>query len=53
MVETPPPAEHASSRWRIPWLNVLGVVAIVVAATALVVKNVPEAGSNQNPERLL
>ena len=47
MVETPPPAEHASSRWRIPWLNVLGVVAIVVATTALVVKNVPEAGSNQ------
>jgi sulfate/thiosulfate-binding protein len=47
MVETPPPAEHASSRWRIAWLNILGVVAIVVAATALVVKNVPEAGSNR------
>jgi sulfate transport system substrate-binding protein len=47
MVDTPPPAAYASSRWRIPWLNVLGVVAIVFATTALVVKNVPEAGSNQ------
>ena len=50
MVETPP-LEHARTRWRVPWrvpwLNVLGVVAIVLAATALVVKNVPHAGSNQ------
>ncbi len=28
-------------RWRVPWLSVVGVVAIVVAATAIVVKNVP------------
>jgi sulfate/thiosulfate transport system substrate-binding protein len=47
MVDTPLPAAHARTRWRIPWLNVLGVVAIVFAATALVVKNVPHAGSNQ------
>ncbi|MCV7410228.1 sulfate transporter subunit [Mycobacterium florentinum] len=31
----------------ISWLNVIGVLAIVFAATALVVKNVPQAGSNQ------
>ena len=47
MVDTPPPAAHVSSRRRIPWLNVLGVVAIVFATTALVVKNVPEDGSNR------
>ncbi|BBY23551.1 hypothetical protein MSTO_37560 [Mycobacterium stomatepiae] len=46
MVETPPP-ERVRTRRRIPWLNVIGVVAIVFAATALVVKNVPQAGSNQ------
>ena len=34
-------------RGRVPWLSVVGVVAIVVAATALVVKNLPDAGSNQ------
>ncbi|PJE19232.1 MAG: sulfate transporter subunit [Mycobacterium sp.] len=32
---------------RVPWLNVLGVVAIVVAATAIVIKNLPRDGSNQ------
>lgn len=32
---------------RISWLNVLGVVVLVFAATALVVKNIPHAGSNQ------
>ena len=41
MVETPPLDERARTRRRIPWLNVLGVVAVVLAATALVVKNVP------------
>jgi ABC-type sulfate transport system substrate-binding protein len=34
-------------RSRIPWLNVVGVVAIVLAAAAIVIKNVPAAGSNQ------
>lgn len=32
---------------RIAWLNIIGVVAIVVAATALVVKNTPAPGANQ------
>jgi sulfate/thiosulfate transport system substrate-binding protein len=34
-------------RLRISWLNVVGVIAIVVAATAIVVKNIPTDGSNQ------
>lgn len=34
-------------RFRIGWLNVIGVVAIVLAATAIVVKNVPGGGTNQ------
>ena len=42
---------HALRGWRIPWhiswLNVLGIVAIVVAATAIVIKNVPDGRSNQ------
>jgi sulfate/thiosulfate transport system substrate-binding protein len=32
---------------RIPWLNVLGVVAIVFAASAIVIKNLPDDRSNQ------
>ncbi len=32
---------------RIGWLNVIGVVAIVIAASALVVKNTPAPGANQ------
>lgn len=32
---------------RVPWLNVLGVVAIVFAATAIVVKNLPDDRSKQ------
>jgi sulfate/thiosulfate-binding protein len=47
MVETPPSAKRVPARWRIPWLNVLGVVAIVFAATAIVVKNVPGDAPNQ------
>ena len=47
MVETPPLDVRARTRWRVPWLNLLGVVAIVFAATALVVKNVPDAGTNR------
>jgi len=47
MVETPPLAKRVPIRSRIPWLNILGVVAVVLAGTALVVKNVPNAGANQ------
>lgn len=32
---------------RVPWLNVIGVVAVVLAATALVVKNLPDHTPNQ------
>lgn len=32
---------------RLPWLSILGVLAIVVAATAIVIKNLPAAGSNE------
>lgn len=36
-------------RWlgRVPWLNVLGIAAIVFAATAILVKNLPGDRSNQ------
>jgi sulfate/thiosulfate-binding protein len=48
MVET---GRRAPRRWlrrlRLPWLNVLGVAAIVIAATAIVVKNLPDERSNQ------
>ena len=51
MVETDRPARHWLRRVRIPWhvswLNVLGVVAIVVAATAIVIKNLPDDRANQ------
>ncbi|BAX90360.1 sulfate ABC transporter substrate-binding protein [Mycobacterium shigaense] len=47
MSETPPLTRRAPAWRRIPWLNILGVVAIVFAATALVVKNVPSASRNQ------
>jgi len=47
MVETPPLDERARTRWRLPWLNILGVIAVVVAATVIVVKNVPDAGANR------
>lgn len=44
-------ARPAFKRLRLPsrvdWLSILGVVAIVLAATAIVVKNVPAGGSNQ------
>lgn len=32
---------------RVPWLNVLGVIAVVVAASAIVVKNLPDDRSGQ------
>jgi sulfate transport system substrate-binding protein len=31
----------------VSWLNVLGVVAVVAAATAVMIKNIPSEGSNQ------
>src|SRR3954462_6339630 len=34
-------------RPRIPWLNVIGIVAIVFAASAIVLKNLPDHRSNQ------
>jgi sulfate/thiosulfate transport system substrate-binding protein len=47
MVETPPLDERARTRWHLPWLNILGVIAVVVAATVIVVKNVPDARANR------
>ena len=47
MVEAHPPARRFHPRLRIPWLNVLGVIAIVLAVTAIVVKNLPDQRSNQ------
>jgi sulfate/thiosulfate transport system substrate-binding protein len=52
MVETPPSDKRARARWRVPWLNILGVVVIVFAATAIVVKNVPGL-SSQGANRIL
>jgi sulfate/thiosulfate-binding protein len=42
-----PSAERLPFRLRIPWLNVVGVVAIVLASTAIVIKNQPNEGANQ------
>src|ERR1700728_709174 len=47
MVETPPLVDRNPFRRRIPWLNILGVIAVVFATTALVVKNFPATGANQ------
>lgn len=51
MAETDRPAQHWLRRLRIPgrvsWLNVLGVVAVVVAASAIVLKNLPDDRANQ------
>src|SRR5271156_5784273 len=47
MLEAHPPVKRFQPRLRIPWLNVLGVIAIVLAATAIVVKNLPDERSNQ------
>src|SRR5258708_18947234 len=47
MVETHRGDRHWVRRLRLPWLNVLGVIAIVIAATAIVVKNLPDEGSNR------
>jgi sulfate/thiosulfate transport system substrate-binding protein len=47
MLKARPTLERFHPRLRISWLNVIGVVAIVAAATAIVVKNAPATGSNQ------
>jgi len=50
MVDARPVLKRLRPRFRISWLNVLGVLAVVLAATAIVVKNVPALpveGSNQ------
>jgi len=47
MVDTDRPARHWPRRVRIPWLNVLGVLAIFVAASAIVIKNLPDDRANR------
>jgi sulfate/thiosulfate transport system substrate-binding protein len=47
MVDARPVLKRLRPLFHISLLNILGVVAIIVAATAIVVKNVPDAGSNQ------
>jgi sulfate/thiosulfate transport system substrate-binding protein len=47
MPKARPAFERYRPHLRIGWLNAIGVVAVVIAATAIVVKNVPAAGSNQ------
>jgi sulfate transport system substrate-binding protein len=47
MVEVRPLFRRLHPRLRISWLNVIGVVALVVAATAIVVKNAPADKANQ------
>lgn len=41
------PPDPGRRSLRLPWLSILGVLAIVVAATAIVIKNLPAAGSNE------
>ena len=40
------PPDAARPSLRLPWLSILGVLAIVVATTAIVLKNLPTGGSN-------
>ncbi|WP_082964430.1 sulfate ABC transporter substrate-binding protein [Mycobacterium sp. E796] len=47
MLKARPAFERFRPRLRMGWLNVVGVVALVLAATAIVVKNAPGAGTNQ------
>jgi sulfate/thiosulfate transport system substrate-binding protein len=47
MVEARPALKRRHVLRHIPWLNVLGVVVIVLAATAIVVENLPSGGVNQ------
>lgn len=46
VVKLLPPAAARTSR-RPPWLPILGVLAIVAATTAIVLKNLPSEGDNQ------
>ncbi|WP_406813283.1 sulfate ABC transporter substrate-binding protein [Mycobacterium sp. M23085] len=46
MVKLLPPDAGRPSR-RLPWLSLLGVLAIVVATTAIVLKNLPSGGANE------
>jgi sulfate transport system substrate-binding protein len=41
------PPDPGRRSLRLPWLSILGVVAIVAAATAIVIKNLPAAGSDE------
>ena len=47
MLKARPTFKHFRPRPPISWLNVVGVVAIAFAATAIVIKNLPAAGSNE------
>nr|WP_325505075.1 sulfate ABC transporter substrate-binding protein [Mycobacterium sp.] len=47
MTESHPAVKRSHLRLRIPLLNIIGVIAIVFATAAIVVKNLPEAGSKQ------
>lgn len=47
MIKARPAFVRFHPRLRISFLNLVGVFAIVLAASAIVVKNVPAAGSNQ------
>jgi len=44
---TEPPARRPKLGFRIPWLNLLGVVAVVVAASLITLKNLPDNTPNQ------
>jgi sulfate/thiosulfate transport system substrate-binding protein len=47
MVEARPALMRLDILRHVPWLNILGAVAIVLAATAIVVENLPSGGANQ------
>ena len=52
MVDARPVLKRLHPRFRISWLNILGVVAIVIAGTAIVVKNVPDLSSQASNQIL-
>ena len=47
MLKARPTFERFRPRLRVGWLNVVGVVAVVLAATAIVIKNAPGQGHNE------
>jgi len=47
MLKARPTFERFRPRLRVRWLNVVGVVAVVLAATAIVIKNAPGPGHTQ------